>query len=218
MLPVILLHVPKTGGTSVYQWAARHLNASKYEFPWEWLPAQFIPSLMNYNHRPDIVTGHNVGFHPNYIGQYAIIIREPASWLASVYNNDATNRDVPDFETWYNQGANTVLPIQATRNRFCSYIRSRWIDADTDGIIKTLSKFRFVFTTENLKEDIKPLAERYGIEPDIGHTRKAGEHDAAWNDDIAKRYVLTAEMRERIYEENKDDVRLYQWARGQHDG
>jgi hypothetical protein len=210
----ILLHVPKTGGTSVYQWAARHLNATKFESPWEWLPTGFIPALINYNHRPDMVIGHNVGLHKDYINRYAIIIRNPADWLVSVYNNDATNRDVPDFETWYNQGSNTVLPIPDTRNRFCAYIRSRWINADVDGIIGALSRFRWILTTDSLKDDIKPIAEHYGIPADIGHTRKAGEYDAAWRDHIAKRYVLTDEMRERIYNDNTEDVELYEWAKG----
>lgn len=59
------------------------------------------------------------------------------------------------------------------------------------------------------------MARYFGIPADIGHTRKAGGYDAAWGHDIAKRYTMTEDMRERVYRENGEDYELYTWARGQ---
>lgn len=219
---VVLLHVPKTGGTSLNWWLREHLDLESFSGEHQQVGPARLKEWSEQrgkdaHWRPDVVVGHNVAYVPGLAGvRWGIILRHPAEWLVSCYHNDAMRRpkQVGTFEQWYEQpGPNTVLPMAAKRHRLNHYL-ARWFGpVPMHRKRHVLEDFWGVWTTERLGEAVGQLAAYFQILAEERHDRVAGTHDPLWGTPVPRHYTLTDAMRARIERENPRDLALWQWAR-----
>jgi len=216
--PLAILHVPKTGGTSLNMWLERHVTLAAYRGPHEQLyPAGLRRALDRPRaEQPDVFFGHNIPYVRDADVRYVIVLRDPADWLVSCYHNDAMRRPrpMPAFDWWYEHtGPNTVLPMAEKNHRLNCYL-TRWFGAiPMEDKKPILERFWLVTVTDRLDEHAPLIADYFGIENDMHRVRVSGTTDEYWKQPIPKTYTLTDAMRQRIYEENHRDYELYLWAR-----
>jgi hypothetical protein len=206
-MTVALLHVVKTAGSSLWAWIEK--NADEVKRPEAWMFASV--------NGHDYVQSHNLKWVPDDGINYGIVLRDPADWYVSVYHHDAARREhhkfiVQDFERWYEEGGvNTVIPQDGNRNRMMYYC-GRFCGS-LDRLEEMVRSCWFVSTAEHINEDHKQIADAFGIEPGLGRERGVGSPvHRLDNFPITRRFELTDEWRERIWEENPGDVALYQLA------
>lgn len=218
---VVLLHVPKTGGTSLNWWLREHLDLQAFSGPKQRLEPARLKKWSNQcgkeaHWRPDVVIGHNVPYMPGLAGvQWGIVLRHPADWLLSCYHNDAMRRPkkIGTFEEWYEHpGPNTVLPMAAKRHKLNHYL-VRWFGAvPIHRKRDVLTNFWGVWTTEHLSDAMSQLSDYFQIPVEERHDRQAGMYDPVWDKTIPRHYALSDAIRARIEQENPRDMLLWQWA------
>jgi len=204
----IFLHVVKTGGTTINTHLKRYLtgfrDTNKHEQPKE---SDIFVSGHIFNFRG---YGEHY-FYPWREIRYITILRDPASWLVSIYHQDMMRKkkQIP-FEEWYEQKKeNTVLPTYGNRNRMTRYLREFLGCIDVSEMIERLKSFYCVMFTENLDIYLAILFKELGVPMAYKNQRVTGEYSKDDKMVIPKTYKLTKEMKHRIYTENNEDIRIY---------
>ena len=187
------MHVIKTGGTTL---------VSKFK--------EEMEGRFRWGH--DFV--HNSWKDPDKLIRWFTIIRDPADWLVSIYHQ-ATRRarqDI-DFEHWYEIAApNPCNPQKARYNRLSHYV-SRFCGYNFSGIYKLLDDCWGVTITTKLDEDLPRLIKYFGLTSGYTNERVTGEYDRFDKCMTPKKYKLKVKMRKRIYQENPEDVKLFEYAK-----
>lgn len=200
--PLKLLHVVKTGGTSIADLMRRST----------------LPVWIENGRRQDegalYFQGHDLKWEQEDGVLYGIVIREPAEWYVSVYHHDMARKpgsEVP-FAKWYETGGvNTVIPIGGTYNRQLGYA-GRFCGG-AENVFEMLRSLWWVGVTETLSHDVQRICDHFGIANDISRERAAGEYNEIDDFVIPKTFKLTDRWRERIRKENPRDYELYELAK-----
>lgn len=167
----------------------------------------------------DYLQSHTMQWSPDDSALYGIVLRDPADWLVSVYHH-TINRvrfssygdgaGGPSFEVWYDwAGEEPTLHTTVTRNRMATYLGRFAGSPRMADIAAMLRSIWWVAVTETLNDDWRVIAKYLHIPPAIGKERAAGGFDTIENHPTETWYSLTDNMRDRIYEENKRDCKLY---------
>jgi hypothetical protein len=221
----LFLHLFKTGGTTINGHLARHL-AWDEEFvhlgPWgdrvrardgspdpaDWDADRWSRVRVAAGHRVD---GTTHLFVPDREARYLTIVRDPADLLVSRYNFYASRTgDTAGFWAWYERRApNPTLRRLRTALRAPSFEVAR----------EALDRFWFVGATEHLDDDLGHLFAAIGVPPNWVNRRVTGGNDDLDDLDmgretfpVRRHVVADAEMRERIHDENRKDLRLHRYA------
>lgn len=207
------LHVVKTGGTTLFKHIEKHIPNCRR------LNISTKPESIDY-----FVSGHcysiNLETHKQFKdieARHIIIIRDPADWLLSVYNHDMSRRDsIIPFREWYDSGEpNTVIPGPTrARDRMTAYLENLFCCEGVENIIYHLqNSFYRVFITDKLNKDLPKFCKELGIPSDIEARRVAGQYSKEDEQIIEKLEVITPELRNMIYKQNTQDLKIYVEAR-----
>lgn len=213
----IFSHFVKTGGSTIINKFNKHLEGFQ-----DALSSNIILKNKSYPDGTIMLSGHEMfyGVH-EYLGvegKYFTVLREPASWIISVYNHDASKRKavnypIPSFNKWYNDGGpNFVLPVNTQRNKMFTYACRLYNCETLEEIKQTLDKYWFVTTTGLLDLDAKFLFQYFNLPDEVKRKRVSGTFDEFDNIPIYKYEKLTKELKEKIYEENPIDVELFHYV------
>jgi hypothetical protein len=198
---IIFPHIVKTGGSTISQHLKTHLKE------------RYTENRIN-GKGIDFVQGHDV-YYGMYEGHYMTILRDPAEWLVSMYNQDRSRvkYDTP-FEDWMKHASiNTVTPVSGNRNRMtgycCRILRAKGIEE----AVKKLDTFDFIGVTNEIDLWFPRLCEYLGVPTEYKNHRVSGQHDPIDNIEIKKFYTLTDDMRQEVYRDNPNDYTLWLWAK-----
>jgi len=224
--PVYLfIHLFKTGGTTINGHLASHLTWDE-EFvhlgPWgrrvrdrdgQPDPSDWPPERWN---RTRVVAGHGVEANtrlllPDRDVRFLTILRDPAELLVSRYNFETSRTgEHLDFWKWYRK---------RQPNRSLRRLRNALGVQSYADVRDVLDTFWFVGVTEHLGDDLPHIFETIGVPTNWVNRRVTGGGDDLEDLDIGRETfpiqrhtVLTDDLRERLYIENKKDLRLYRHA------
>ncbi|MBD3306571.1 hypothetical protein GF348_09345 [candidate division KSB3 bacterium] len=160
------------------------------------------------------------GFHED-VGiedhRYFTILRDPADWLVSMYHLDCARRNLNiTFPTWYNTvGRCTTYPFNVFRDRMTSWYKNKCRTKTLDDTIAILQKFWMVGITEELDTLIGFFKKHFHLDYPVENQRVTGQVTEVEGEKLymQPRFTLSDEWRERIYEENPSDVKLYEAAK-----
>lgn len=204
---MVISHIIKTGGSTIAEHFARRLGSR-------------FCNLGIRGIEPDdmVVMGHRAHYGIVPMAHYITFVRDPADWHLSVYHHHlARSGSGPSFEQWYESAAaDLVCHVTGPRNRMSRWAarfiaRSR--SEDTDELIEVLDNYWMIGLTEELDDTLGYLCEILGIDKDWKRVRVAGEYDPVDGKVIPRIHELSDEWRERIWRENPEDVRLYEYAK-----
>jgi len=176
-----------------------------------------ISHFIRNDKREDIISNHDMTCPEDTlkVANVFTIIRDPAGWQVSIYHQAIRRMGANiSFEEFYERkGNNPVNPCSGRYNREAQYF-ARFFGCGPNEVGAWLKKLWGVTVTDKLDEDLPLLFEYYGL-PATGYKnqRVTGEYDEIDNAMTPKVYDLTEGMRDRIYNENPLDVRLYELAR-----
>jgi hypothetical protein len=160
------------------------------------------------------------GFHKD-VGieepKYFTVLRDPADWLVSMYHLDCARRNLNiKFPTWYNTvGRSTTYPYNIFRNRMAYWYMEKCRVKTVEETIAVLRKFWMVGITEGLDTLIEIFKKHFHLSCEIENQRVTGEVTEVEGEKLymQRRFTLTDTWREKIYEENPSDVKLYEAAK-----
>ena len=166
-----------------------------------------------------LMAGHLVhyGIHKEYPGRlykYMTIMRDPAEWLLSVYNQDESRKKTGrDFEEWYNDSTpNTVCPLNSKRNKMLSFACWLFNARSLEECKKVLNECWFVGLTKNLDRELRLLSYYLGINDKWENYRRSGEYDEIEKIQLNTYRFIDKDLRAKIYNENPLDIELYNYA------
>lgn len=232
----VFLHVPKTGGSTINAHLRQHLEYDSVFVhlggdgelyrqeaglePWE-------DRSDDDRNRARVLTGHrsSYGIHklvPGRPARYLTIQREPAARIMSTYNFRMQRFGLDlSFEDWYAGFA---------RNKAFKWMR-QLLDlrgtSDFAPVADRIRTFWFVGVTEHLDDDLPYLFDHFGVPSDTWQNQRVAiDNDARVAESLSlptqarwqkgnptlKRMELTPDLRERINQDNKRDLKLYELA------
>jgi hypothetical protein len=222
----VILHLPKTGGTTITGHLSQHLPPQEVLFlgpkalqerqekglapPEEWPEERLAPIRVIAGHGAD-ATSHSL--LPSRPVRQVTIVRDPAPLMVSRFNFDVSRSgEAMRFEDWYpGQRPNPTL----------RRLRRLLGEQDLDGVASALEGFWFVGVTEHLDDDLPHLFSAIGVPPAWTNRRVAGggkdvaELDlpgAAEAVAIERHATLTDHIRDRVHQDHARDLRLYRLA------
>lgn len=198
-------HVVKTGGSTIWDHLDKHLPG--------------FNGTPDYNPEASLWQSHDVFLRLMRDGDKCmIIVREPVSWLRSVYNHEmAKDRSLGlPFWRWYDHvGPDQVIPHPANRNRLYHYLsRFHGYQPSLKRIKAWIADAWFVSVTEMLDEHLPLLFRELQVPTEFVRSRQTGG-PRHWMDsrpivDLAPEIGGADKM--RIYRDNPLDVELYRAA------
>lgn len=162
-----------------------------------------------------MVIGHFVPHLLRMIGREIVILRDPATWLVSVYNYAMSHGyiDMP-FDEWYESPLPDGINLIGGRyDRMARWCMAYWGCAGPRGLRSMIDRAWLVGLTETIDVDFPALCRWLGISDEYERRRVTGETDEIDGFQIKRHYELDDDMCRRIYRENPEDVRLYEYAR-----
>jgi len=227
--PYVFVYQPKTGSSPLLAHLGIHLGWNEgivYLGPWgdHQRHRQARPNLSSWSTRRlrkiRVLTGSSVSMTSHQVagaeeGRYLTVMRDPADRFVGDYNAHLeAGEDPPGFFEWYE--ARRVN--QATR-----YFSGLFGVDSVDAVAERLRDFWFVSTTEHLNQDAPHLLRAMkvpeawnsgqGREGDLDDVEASDPADTARVEGGAAAHtVITDEIRDRVYEENPRDLRLFKLA------
>jgi len=205
---IFYMRFVRTGSSTITEHLKKHLKG---------YASDEIPRPKN---DTQLRAGHLVhyGIHNQYPGRlykYITIMRDPAEWLVSVYNQDESRKHTGrSFKEWCEDASpNSVCPQNSRYNKMTSFACWLFNAKDIKECYEVLDKCWFVGLTENLGMEFHYLCEYLGINDNWQNYRVSGEYDKIEGIKLDKLCILSDDLREWIYETNPIDVDLYNYAK-----
>ncbi len=231
----LFLHIPKTGGTTinwhlrenlVYDEESIHFGGAgdTYRQIHDRKPFEERSALER--SRARVLSGHRLhyGDHelvPDADPRYFTIFRDPADRIVSTYNfRMSTGNHAPQsFESWYGDWP---------RNKTFKWLRHRVGCHSMPEMLDRLRSFWFVGVTEHLDEDLPKLFAQLGLPQQWANMRLSADMDSPASAShatnpfaeargeksarISRHLQITPELRERIHNDHRRDLRLHRFA------
>ena len=218
----LFVHIPKTAGQTLRDHFIKHLDFHETFVHLGTLGAKdarqhglgaFAKRTPEQRNRAYVILGHGVSRHTSRLVQgkeqrFITFLRDPAERLVSQYNfqmhrrRDQKGMPTIPFPAWYER----KRPDNVIR-----WLYRRFPDESSRGlragerferVRDVLDRFWFVGTVETFDHDSAYLMRQLGLPPIESKSNVTGVR-------FERRMSLTDEWRDRIYEDNPHDLRLY---------
>lgn len=232
----LFIHVPKTGGSTINRHLRTHLefdNEFVHLGAWgnSFREANDLPPWRERTGveraRARVLAGHEVtvGDHdqvPGAEARYLTILRDPADRILSAYNFQMHQQQTYEpFWEWYES---------YPRNNAYKWLKRAFGlegDLPPSAVMERLDRLWFVGVTEHLDDDLPHLFHKIGVpqrwvdqrrtlaesDDDAVPTAQRGPMVRYLGNVVGRQLEMTDELRERLWDLNKRDLKLYRHAR-----
>lgn len=233
----IFYHLSKSGGTTLdahlarhLQWDREYINLSNWGRHYRTLHDRppFEDRSLAEREAARVLSGHRAmaGMHallPGREPRYFTIVRDPAERCVSLYNFRRSRGDTDlDFDEWYS--ADYLSRYRNSAVRFYAervFGDSTGDDPETNHAIarRLLERCWLVTVLPRLDDVLALLSKALDIPADWTVVRSAGgdkalelPHHPANGERISRYVQVDDAIRERVWHDSAQDVRLWQWA------
>lgn len=212
----IFVRLIKSGSTTIIRHIRNHAPDMFRLF-------NILPGPLSIPKHIQIIGGHDAFYpmHEQYEIQgpyrYFTILRDPADWLVSNYHHDEARRNTGrDFWEWYeDEDWTTVCPVKDNRN-----LMFKWY-ARYNNPYELLDNCWFVGIAERTKEFLPWLFMQWGLPLTYENEMMTGSLTINTGEKreqdhklfIPQKFILNEQDRKRLWEENPQDVKLYEYAK-----